>query len=48
MTTEEYETTIGKLVIVKLFLTHNHHDAIDEVIEGLTTEYIDRLNSNEL
>ena len=48
MTNDEYETAIGKLVILKLFLTKQHRDAIDEVIEGLETEYLDRRNKNEL
>lgn len=48
MTNDEYETAIGKLVILKLFLTAPHRDAVDEVIEGLETEYIERRNRNEL
>ena len=48
MTNDEYETAIGKLVILKLFLTEPHRNAIDEVIEGLETEYLERRNKNEL
>lgn len=48
MTNDEYETAIGKLVILKLFLTAPHRSAVDELIEGLETEYIDRRNKNEL
>lgn len=48
MTNEEYEIAIGKLVLLKLYLTHPHKDAIDDVIEGLEDEYIRRLTNNEL
>ena len=48
MEASDYETTIGKLVIIKLLLTQPHRDAIDEVIEGLETEYLERLNNKEL
>ena len=48
MEASEYKTAIGKLVIIKLFLTQPHRDAIDEVIEGLETEYLERLNNKEL
>ena len=48
MTTEEYETAIGKLVILQLFLTQPHRDAVDDVIEGLKSEYLERLNDNAL
>ena len=48
MTNDEYETVIGKLVILKLFLTAPHRDAVDEVIEGLETEYLERRGRNEL
>ena len=48
MTNDEYETVIGKLVILKLFLTESHRNAIDEVIEKLETEYLERRNNPEL
>ena len=48
MTSEEYEPAIGKLVILKLFLTAPHRAAIDEVIEGLETEYLERRSNHEL
>lgn len=48
MTSEEYELTIGRLVILKLFLTEPHRSAIDEVIEGLENEYLKRRGNNEL
>ena len=48
MTNDEYETAIGKLVILKLFLTQPHRDEIDGVIEGLETEYLERRGKNEL
>ena len=48
MTNDEYEVAIGKLVILKLFLTEPHRNAVDEVIEGLETEYLERRNKNEL
>lgn len=48
MTSDEYETSIGKLVILKLFLTQPHKDAIDDVIEGLETEYLERRVNKEL
>lgn len=48
MTSDEYEMAIGKLAIVKLFLTKPHRDAIDEVIEGLENEYLERRGENEL
>ena len=40
MTNDEYETAIGKLVILKMYLTQPHKDAVDEVIEGLETAYL--------
>ena len=48
MTNDEYETVIGKLVILKLFLTKPHRHAVDEVIEGLKSEYLERRGRNEL
>ena len=48
MESSEYETAIGKLVIVKLFLTKPHKDLIDEVIEGLEQEYLERSNRKEI
>ena len=48
MTSEEYELTIGKLVILKLFLTERHRSAVDEVIEGLEEEYLRRRREFEL
>ena len=48
MTNEDYETVIGKLVLTRLFLTHHHHGNIDELIEELVTEYLERRNRNEL
>ena len=48
MEESEYETAIGKLVIIKLFLTQPHRDAIDDVIEGLKIEYLERLDEKEL
>lgn len=48
MTNDEYEVAIGKLVILKLFLTEPHRSAVDEVIEGLETEYLERRSNNKL
>lgn len=48
MTNDEYEVAIGKLVLLKLFLTAPHGDAVDEVIEGLEAEYMERRSNNEL
>ena len=48
MTTEEYETAIGKLVILKLYLTARHRNTIDEVIRGLEDEYLERKNAGKL
>ena len=48
MTTEEYETAIGKLVILKLYLTIEHRNSVDDVINGLETEYLERKNSGKL
>lgn len=48
MTNDEYETAIGKLFLLKLFLTANHKGAVDGLIEELETEYIERLNGNKL
>jgi len=42
MQADEYETAIGKLVILKMFLTQPHQGAVDDVIEGLENEYIQR------
>lgn len=48
MTNDEYETAIGKLMILKLFLTKPHRDTIDGVIEELEAEYLKRRGKNEL
>lgn len=48
MTNDEYETAIGKLVLLKQFLTVTHHEAADAMIEGLVDEYLERRNNNEL
>ena len=43
MTSDEYEIVIGKLMIVKLYMTKNHRDNIDAVIEALENEYLRNL-----
>lgn len=48
MSAEDYEIVIGKLVILKLFLTQPHRDNVDIIIEGLETEYLERRTKNEL
>lgn len=48
MTNDEYETAIGKLVILKLFLTQPIRDEVDVLIEALETEYLERRGRNEL
>ena len=48
MTNDEYETAIGKLMLLKLFLTRPHRDSVDELIEGLEQEYLTRLGNKEL
>lgn len=48
MRVEEYEIAIGKLVILKQFLTHNHYESIDDVVEGLISEFLERRNNGEL
>lgn len=48
MTNDEYETVIGKLVLIKLYLTHYHHDDVDVLIEKLVTEYMERRQDFEL
>ena len=45
MTNDEYETVIGKLVILKLFLTQPHKGEVDAIIEKLETEYLERRQS---
>ena len=46
MTNDEYETVIGKLVLVKLYLTPRHHGDVDALIEKLETEYVNRRQEN--
>lgn len=48
MRVEEYEIAIGKLVILKQFLTHNHYKEVDDMIESLVLEYLERRNNGEL
>lgn len=48
MRVEEYELAIGKLVLLKQFLTHNHYENIDAMIETLIDEYLERKNRGEL
>lgn len=48
MTHDEYEIVIGKLVLVKLYLTRPHKDKIDELIEDLETEYLERRTRKEV
>ena len=48
MTNDEYETVIGKLVLAKLYLTHNHYADIDALIVELETEYMERRHNFEL
>ena len=48
MTNDEYETAIGKLVILKLFLTQHHKDEVDGLIEALESEYLERRQSFQL
>ena len=45
---EEYELVIGKLVLAKQHMTQNHYKAIDDVIEQLIDEYVERNTRNEL
>ena len=47
MEQDEYETAIGKLVILKLYVTKKHRDDIDVVIENLESEYLERKNRKE-
>lgn len=42
MTDEEFELTIGKLTILKLFLTVRYHRYVDALIERLTSDYLER------
>ena len=48
MRVEEYEIAIGKLIILKQFLTHNHYEAIDDVVESLISEFLERRNNGEI
>ena len=48
MRIEEYEIVIGKLYILKQFLTQNHYEDIDNLIESLVDEFLDRKNNGEL
>lgn len=48
MRIEEYEIAIGKLVIIKQYLTHNHYEDIDNLIESLISEFLERMNNGEL
>ena len=48
MTNYEYETVIGKLVILKLFLTQPHRGKVDVLIEALESEYLERRRKSEL
>lgn len=48
MRVEEYEIAIGKLYILKQFLTQNHYENIDSIIESLVDEYLERKNRGEL
>lgn len=48
MTNDEYETVIGKLVILKLFLTQPHRAEVDVLIEALELEYLERRRKSEL
>lgn len=48
MTQEEYENALGKLVLLKAFMTQPHQDKADDLIEDLTAEYIERMTRNEL
>lgn len=48
MTNDEYETVIGRLVILKLFLTQHHREDVDAIIEKLETEYLERRSNNKL
>lgn len=38
MTTEEYETAIGRLVLLKEITTHKFHEQIDDLIQYLVDE----------
>lgn len=48
MRIEEYELVIGKLVLLKSFTTQSHYEAIDELIEVFTSEYVERRTNGEL
>ena len=48
MTNEEYKTVIGRLVILKLFLTQPHRGEVDGLIEALESEYLERRRKSEL
>lgn len=48
MRIEEYEIAIGKLVILKTFLTQSHYEMIDDAIEVLVSEYTERRVNGEL
>lgn len=48
MRISEYEEVIGKLVLLKISLTHNHHKMIDDMIEVIASEYAERITSGDL
>lgn len=48
MKNDDYEIILGKLVILKLFLTEKYRNAIDGVMEELEAEYLVRRNNKEL
>ena len=48
MRLEEYEIAIGKLIILKQFLTMNHYEEVDNLIEDLISEFLERRNNGEL
>ena len=48
MRVEEYEIAIGKLIILKQFLTQNHYEDIDSLVESLIDEFLERRNNGEI
>ena len=48
MRVEDYEIAIGKLIILKQFLTLDHYQAVDDLVEDLLSEFLERRNNGEL
>lgn len=48
MAHDEYETVIGKLVLLKLYLVQPFRDKVDELIEEIEQDYIERRGRKEV